>query len=207
MYLPRAFAADDAQLEALVRSAPLATLISRQGERVAVSHLPLVLEIRNGEWILLGHLACANPHLSLLDGSESLAIFHGPHAYVSPLWYTASDVPTWNYAVGHLEGRARLLSSEAETLRVLQNLSESRSDGWEFSLPEDLKAPGSLLRAIAAFEIPVTSRVGKFKLSQNRSEADFAGVLAALEARQDEGSLGVAQLMRDFRKNRKGESV
>lgn len=192
MYLPARFQATDADIEEIVRAHPFATLITG-GE---VSHVPLVLEKRGEAWTLVGHLARANAHWKKLDGGETLAIFHGPNAYVTPLWYAEHDVPTWNYVVAHLSGRARLLESEEGTVRALRALSARVDPAWSFAIPDDLAEPGALLKAIVGFEIDVTARHGKLKLSQNRSSSDAEGVMRGLGARQDEQSRGVLGWMR-----------
>ena len=197
LYLPSRFAAPDSlPLEEVVREHPFATLITGD----SVSHVPLVLEVRGPDWVLIGHFARANPHWRALAGGESLAIFHGPQCYVTPTWYESHDVPTWNYVVVHLRGRARLLESEAETERALRVLKARMEPpgGWDFAIPADLAEPGVLLRSIVGFEIPVSKREGKFKLSQNRAPGDVSGVLRGLATRQDESSRGVRRWMERF---------
>lgn len=188
MYLPSRFAApSDAEIEEVVRAHPFATLITG-GD---VSHVPLVLEKRGADWALIGHLARANPHWRALEAADSLAIFHGPNAYVTPLWYAEHDVPTWNYVVAHLGGRARLLEREDDTLRALRVLAAFADPAWEFGLPEDLARPGVLLKSIVGFELLVRTKQGKFKLGQNRSAVDIEGVREGLASRSDDGSRGV----------------
>jgi len=205
MYNPAIFASSsDAQIEEIIAAHPFATLITAQGTESVVSHLPLVLEKRSSGWVLIGHVARANPHWKILEGYETLAIFHGPQAYITPLFYQQCDVPTWNYVVAHLKGVPRLLTTEADTIRALEVLSLKMEgkDGWEFSIPEDLARPGVLMKSIIAFEIPVTTMSAKLKLSQNRSPADFAGVLRGLSQRQDEQSKEVFHWMQRLPKRK-----
>lgn len=198
MYLPARYSAsDDATIREIVREHPFATLITPAESGLKISHVPLLVEERGGEWMLVGHLARANDHWRSLEAADSLAVFHGPQAYVTPLWYERCDVPTWNYVVAHLSGRARLLSGREPTegaLRALSARMEGES-GWEFSVPEDLAPPGVLEKAIVAFEISVRSRVAKLKLSQNKSSTDFRGVMAGLATREDAQSRGVLAWM------------
>lgn len=188
MYLPSYFRAEG--WEELARENPLATVIS--GEQV--SHLPLLLE---GD-TLIGHLARANPHASALEG-ECRVIFHGPQAYVTPLWYETDDVPTWNYLVAHVHGEARLLPPERteEALRKLSDRMEG-AGGWQFYVPEDLT--GVLHKVIAGFEIKIHRVEMKAKLSQNRSAADRQGVIEGLRERGDPGDLAVARWMEKLSK-------
>jgi transcriptional regulator len=157
------------------------------------SHLPFLLdEGREEHGVLLAHVARANPHWRSLADRESLAIFQGPHAYVSPRWYTTSlAVPTWNYAAVHAYGRARLLEDPAEVLAYLERLVRHHDPEW--SLPEGDFIP-KLVNGIAAFELPITRLEGKVKLSQNRPEADRRAVAAAL-AVGSPGEASVAALM------------
>jgi transcriptional regulator len=145
---------------------------------------------------LLGHVARANAQWQALEGADHvLAVFQGPHAYISPSWYEQHpSVPTWNYAAVHASGRARLMD-EAELHELLMRLSSTyeagRENAWRMS---DLPAAyvDSMLKMIVGFELVVERLEGKFKLSQNRP-AEVARVIAALER---EGETGVAALMR-----------
>lgn len=190
MYLPEKFKGSG--WERIVSQHPLATVISLGGGEV--SHLPLLADARGGQVSLLGHLARANPHAKTLEGSDCLAIFHGPEAYISPLWYRECDVPTWNYMVVHFKGKARLLPAE-ETIPALRKLSLAMegNEGWQFRVPSDLEH--SLHQAIVAFEIEVQECQVKFKLSQNREEEDRLGVISGLRARAKGEDLAVAGWM------------
>lgn len=169
---------------------PLATLIA--GE--TISHLPLLLEERGEGSFLVGHLARANPQSKILDGAACTLIFHGPNAYISPVWYEECDVPTWNYVVVHVTGRAKALPEGAavEALRKLSDHMEGKG-GWEFRIPADLTH--SLHRAILGFEIQVEKVEFKCKLSQNRSDADRKGVTEGLRRKGDARSQEVADWM------------
>ena len=194
MYLPDAFRLDDDQaLLAHVTAYPFATVITHGEGGLAVSHLPLLVDAQRR--VLRGHLARQNPQLAhLAAGAEALAVFHGPHGYVSPSVYEEQpSVPTWNYVVVHIRGRARMVD-EAVLREVLDDLV-ARFDptGWRLQAPEDYVR--SALDAIAGFEIPIERIEGKWKLSQNRSPTDQQRVADWLE-RGDEASRAVAALMR-----------
>jgi len=194
MYLPDAFRLDDEQaLLAHVTAHPFATVITHGEGGLAVSHLPLLVDAQRR--VLRGHLARQNPQLAhLAAGAEALAVFHGPHGYVSPSVYEEQpSVPTWNYVVVHIRGRARMVD-EAVLREVLDDLV-ARFDptGWRLQAPEDYVR--SALDAIAGFEIPIERIEGKWKLSQNRSPTDQQRVADWLE-RGDEASRAVAALMR-----------
>jgi transcriptional regulator len=200
IYIPAAFAEpSEANLYALMRRHPFATLIAPAGGKLEVSHLPLLAD--EGTGLLRGHLARANPQWrSFSQDSEVIALFHGPHHYISPAWYgTHPSVPTWNYAVVHAHGVPRLIDDPGELERMLAELTQIHESGmstpWEMDLPRDYM--DAMLRGIVGFEIRVTRLEGKFKLSQNRPPADRPRVVAALEALANDDALGIAALMRE----------
>ncbi|MGH8802774.1 MAG: FMN-binding negative transcriptional regulator, partial [Casimicrobiaceae bacterium] len=144
LYVPAQFATDDRAVAArLVHDYPFATLITPGAPEPSISHLPLLL-VAGGEphGTLVGHMARANPHWNRADAVESIAVFHGPHAYVSPSWYAkpAEAVPTWNYATLHAHGTLQPIADAAETRAVLdllvQRFEGSRASPWQFAMPE-----------------------------------------------------------------------
>lgn len=181
MYVPPPFQAPDREsVLDLIEAAPFATLVSF-GAEPWVSHLPLALTRRSGAWgSLAGHVARANPHAERFDGrQQALAVFHGPHAYVSPGWYADPEAPpTWNYAVVHAYGRPRRVDDPARRGGLLDALVARYEEA-----PLALTGPArrALERAIVAFEFEIERVEAKFKLGQNRSPADRAGTLDALE--------------------------
>lgn len=202
MYLPKHFEVPAAEARRLIEAEPFATLIAHGRSAPSVSHLPLVAA--EGEPLrLFGHMARRNPQWEeFRDAPAVVAIFHGPHAYITPNWYAEHDVPTWNYAVVHVEGKVRLIDSPRETLRTLaMQTLRFEGDGpeaWRMRLPEDLAEAGALERAIVGFEIVVERVTAKFKLSQNRSAVDRHRVVDGLATRNDAQSAAVAELMRRF---------
>jgi predicted FMN-binding regulatory protein PaiB len=112
LYMPPHFRVDDrAALARFMDENGFATLVSHAAGGLSVSHVPLLVEAEGDALRLLGHVARNNDHWRALEAAdEVLAIFHGPHAYVSPTWYAQHpSVPTWNYAVVHAHGKARLM--------------------------------------------------------------------------------------------------
>ena len=202
MYAPRPFAETDRErLHALVSAHGFATLVSLLDGEPFATHVPLLLDAARGPLgTLLGHMARSNPHWRAFDGATpALAIFHGPHAYVSPRWYRAPDqVPTWNYVVVHAAGVPRVVEDAAAVRALLGRMAaqyEARAEApWSLAgLPE--RVADGLQRAIVAFELPIERLEGKRKLSQNKAPADRAGVLAGLRAEGDAASLAVAAEM------------
>ncbi|MBU8978121.1 MULTISPECIES: FMN-binding negative transcriptional regulator [unclassified Lysobacter] len=210
MYLPRAFAEHD--LEALDRLAQrdrFITLVTVRDGEPTVSHLP-VLYRRNGEHVeLIGHWARPNPQAK--HAGPALAIFHGPHAYVSPGWYPdkeeAARVPTWNYAVAHLRGTMSTFEDEASLAAVVDGLSvdhEATVGGdWRFEFErDDLRRQ---LRGIVGFRFVADSITLKFKLSQNHPMANCEAVATRLESQSRDASRDTAALMRERMNERQGD--
>jgi transcriptional regulator len=188
VYLPSWFATGDADAMArLVGDYPFATLITAAGGEPQISHLPL---LHHGDprphGCLIGHVARANPHWRLLAEHPSVAVFQGPHAYVSPSWYTepAAMVPTWNYAVVHVRGSVEIVDDRDEKLSTVKELTARFESGR--AAPWHLQLEGArldaMLGAIVAFRMTITGIDAKFKLSQNRSAADRDRVIAGLQA-------------------------
>lgn len=205
MYVPKHFEGpDDAWCHALIRRESFALVISTGGDGAPfATHLPLLLDAERGpHGTLLGHVARANPHARLLDvGGPTLAVFHGPHAYVSPGWYAVHpSVPTWNYVAVHAYGRPALIEEPARVTALLDRLVTTYEAGsatpWRFdSLAADYV--DGMLRGIVAFELPIERLEGKAKLSQNRGAEDRAGAIRGLEATGDALAAATAALMRD----------
>jgi transcriptional regulator len=194
MYIPDAFRQDDrAALLALAETHPFATVVSHAAGGVAASHLPLCVDAGRG--VLRGHLARANPQIDhLVDGAEVLAIFHGPHGYVSPSVYSVQpSVPTWNYVVVHARGRTRRVDEQGLRSILDEMLARFDTTGWSLYTGEEFLRP--MLDAIAGFEIDLDRVEGKWKLSQNRSAVDQARVVDWLQ-RGDDSSRALAALMR-----------
>lgn len=203
MYLPTSFRQSDlAELHAQIRANPFALLASAGSGGVQASHLPLLLKPEEGEFgTLYGHFARGNPHWrELQGGGEALAVFSGPDAYVSPGWYPSKAehgkvVPTWNYIAVHARGPVELIEEPERLLQIVSDLSDrheaTRPQPWSVSdAPREYL--DAMLRAIVGFALPIRSLEGKWKLSQNRSAVDQAGVRYGLSASADPREQAVA---------------
>jgi transcriptional regulator len=201
MYLPRAFAESDlAALDALVARDNFITLVTVREDAPMVSHLP-VLYRRDGDVVeLRGHWARPNPQSR--HSGPALAIVHGPHAYVSPSWYPdkepAARVPTWNYAVAHLDGALTTFDDEVSLASIVDGLSrqhEARvASDWRYDHGrEDIR---SQLSGIVGFTFAVREVRLKFKLNQNHPHANRVAVAERLDAQEREASREIAALMR-----------
>lgn len=169
----------------LMRRHPLATLVSgTEGGEPVVSHAPLLARVDGERLVLHGHLAKPNPQWKpWREGDRILAIFHGPDAYVSPFCYAAKEaVPTWNYAVVHAVGAVALGHGSDAKERVLKALIDAHDVPYRARWDElDVEWREKMKGGIVAFELAVTRLDVKFKVSQNRNEADRAGVLRAMQ--------------------------
>lgn len=200
MYLPKHFREDDpAILTEFMRAHPFAALVTVVDGAPFATHLPLVVQASAEGVALLGHVARANPQWqTLAEQREALAIFAGPHAYVSPTLYEQrQSVPTWNYIAVHAYGPVRPITAPDEAEAVLQRLIARHEPPYQAQwaeLPERYRT--SMLNGIVAFEMTVTRLEGKFKLSQNRAPGEQRNLIAALEALGQPDSLELAGRMR-----------
>lgn len=205
MYLPQHFEQTDrAQLAALMAAHPLATLVTRAGDSFTADHIPLIYDPSQGEHGLLrGHVARVNPLWRDAAGHEVLAVFGGAQAYITPSWYpskaaTAKVVPTWNYVVVHAHGKLRAIEDAAWLHGLVSELTQgqegARAHPWRVSdAPDDYVR--QMLRAIVGIEIPLRAIVGKWKVTQNRGEADRLGVAAGLSGEPGDNAAAMAALV------------
>jgi transcriptional regulator len=175
-----------------MREQPLACLVTLGSSGLVASHIPMVLEQDGSEFgILKGHLSRANPQWrDLTAGIEALAVFSGPHHYISPTWYPSKqehgkEVPTWNYAVVHAYGTLRLVEDSRWLLSHLESLTDIHEAG--FAVPWKVSdAPPEFIRQLSngviGLELPIRQLEGKWKVSQNKTERDRNGVLEGLAA-------------------------
>lgn len=182
LYTPAHFTSDghDDAL-ALLRAWPFATLITTTAGEPCITHLPLLLE--GGQ--LTGHMAHANPHWQAFANGHTVAVFLGPHAYITPNWYVnpASEVPTWNYAAVHVHGQPQLINEAEAKLAVVDVTSaafEPAIAPWQRQV--DGTRLQALLKGIVAFHLPITQLEAKFKMSQNKTAGDRTLIKAQLRA-------------------------
>jgi len=209
VYLPKHFEQPDTEVIArLLVAHPLATLVWSSADGLTAEHLPLLWDrgpLDGPHGTLRGHVARANPVWREAAGQPVLAAFQGPQAYVTPSWYpskaaTAKVVPTWNYAVAHLHGNLRIIEDAVWLRTLVGRLTDtheaSRAHRWQVDdAPADYIE--QMLRAIVGIEIDVVRLQGKWKVSQNRSASDRAGVAAGLDSVAGEQAQAMAALVRN----------
>ncbi len=202
MYVPPAFARTaPAELFAFVEAHSFALLVSTRDGAPFATHLPLLLDRAAGpHGTLVGHMARANPQWRDLDGQPVLAVFAGPHAYVSPSWYEAEGVvPTWNYVAVHASGTFRLVDEPGAVTDIVAATVQTYERGmptpWRVDAADEYVR--RLTAGIVGFRVEIEWLEGKWKLSQNQSAERREKVAAALEASADPDARAVARLMRE----------
>jgi len=208
MYIPSHFAENRVDvLQSVIRAHPLGTLVIAGSGGLAAVHVPFVLEPDGPEFgTLRCHVARANPiWRECAEGREALVIFRGVDAYVTPSWYatkraTGKVVPTYNYVAVHAKGVARAVEDPAWLHGLVSRLTgrfeSPRDKPWHVAdAPADYVT--TLLKAIVGIEIPIVSLVGSFKMSQNRSADDRAGVSEGLRQRGEDADIAVSDLVRE----------
>ena len=197
MYIPAHFAESDPEvLHQFIEQHPFALLISLQDGLPFGTHLPFLLDRANGT--LLGHVARQNPQWQQLVGQQVLAVFHGPHAYISPTWYQAERVvPTWNYVAVHAYGTVELIEEPGELVELVRELTrvseQSLPTPWTFD-PADLFVR-KLVTQIVGFRISIAKLEGKWKLNQNHPQERRQRVIDALRTQGGEDADQIAALM------------
>lgn len=206
MYIPEKFKETRPEmLQPIMRAHPLATLVANTESGIVANHIPVMTLAEPAPLgKLRGHIARANglwKHYR--HGSEALAIFHGPDAYVSPNYYPSKQqsgevVPTWNYAIVQARGTLEFTHEAQWLLELVGKLTHlheaSQPHAWKVEdAPRDYTH--SMLGMIVGFEFTITHLVGKLKLSQNRSAEDRQGVLEGLQRAADSESLEMAAMM------------
>lgn len=198
MYQPPAFREDRLEVQhEFIRAHPLGLLITAGPAGLIANLFPFLLDPDgSGRGTLRLHIARANPQWRELAVIEQcLVVFQGPQDYVTPSWYatkreTGKVVPTWNYATVHAWGRPRIVDDDVWLRCQLEDLTLSREGRraapWQVDdAPADFVA--AQMRAIVGVEIPILAIEGKWKMSQNRPEADRLGVIAGFREAGEAG--------------------
>lgn len=201
MYIPAHFAEQDLPtLHGFIERHSFGLLVSQVEAAPFATHLPFLLDRAAGpNGTLLGHVAKANPHWRTLAGQKALAIFSGPHAYISPTWYESENVvPTWNYAAVHATGPVELVEDRDALFAIVERLTAV----YESSMPRQWMITGAatfidrMLEQIVGFRLAIESLEGKWKLNQNQPLERRVKVERALREQGGENAVGIADLMR-----------
>lgn len=199
MYIPSHFEIKDDQIiYNIIEQNGFATLISQHQGSPFATHLPLSLDKKRK--YLFGHFARPNPQWKEIEKQEVLAIFHGPHCYISPSWYeTSTTVPTWNYVAVHVYGQVELIEDAQVVMNSLTDLVlkyEEPSSSYQLD-QVDASYLAGLSKGIQGFRIKITRIEGKAKLSQNHPTERQELVIQRLENKPGEDERKIASLMRE----------
>jgi len=173
-------------------------LINQVDEKPWATHIPLELDVNEkGEKVLFGHISKENPQWkSFSDDQQVLAVFSGPHAYISSSWYDHENVPTWNYVAVHVYGTIKIIEGEAMLASLKKLVDKYESASEKPVRIEDLSKKTMMqTRGIVAFEILISDIQAVKKMSQNRNEKDYKNIISELEKTAKPDTLAVAEIM------------
>ncbi|HKZ36190.1 MAG TPA: FMN-binding negative transcriptional regulator [Chryseolinea sp.] len=198
MYVPKYAENNDVSaIIDFIKHHAFGVLVSQSEHKMVATHLPLEFSTDNTK--LFGHISRANRQWKNFNNtSEVLAIFTGPHAYISSSWYDHENVPTWNYIAAHVYGKISIIEGE-ELYQLLKRLTDKYEAAS--SQPVSMEAMSAeyvrkSIHGLVGFEIAITNIEATYKLSQNRDQKNHQKIIQELEKRQDESSLKVAEEMR-----------
>lgn len=198
MFIPAHFNITDKALAYdIMKEHSFATLISQHNGLPFATHLPLILNEDNS--YLYGHFARPNPQWKDIKDQVVLAIFHGPHCYISPSWYeTNKAVPTWNYVTVHVYGEVELLEDEQELMNSMHDMvAKYETPDSSYSLQDvDAEFLSNMNKGVQGFKIKINKVEGKAKLSQNHSLQRKELVVNQLEQISNTDEKQIASLMK-----------
>lgn len=201
MYIPSYYKiTDQDKIEDHIKANPFGLMITEDQGRLHSTHLPFITEGNGESFKLISHLSRANSQWEHLVKHEVLLVFAGPHAYISPGNYEKKqNVPTWNYTSVHLYGRITLLQEETAAVEVLEktiNVFEPAYLAQWNDLNGEYKT--GMLKGLVAFEFKPTLIQGKFKLSQNKTNAEIKNIIGSLGASENSEDRRLSDTMKKF---------
>ncbi len=203
MYIPELYKNENQEeIQNFIHQNGFGILVNQTNGKLWATHIPMLLEEKNGKQILTAHISAENPQADSFESNkEVLVIFQGVHSYISSSWYDHENVPTWNYIAVHVYGKIRLHSYE-ESVAALKRLVDKYEAKSEKPIKvEDLSKKTMLqARGIVSFEIEISSIEAKKKLSQNRDDKNYKNIISKLEETKDHQSMEVAKEMSRNRK-------
>ncbi|RTE03073.1 FMN-binding negative transcriptional regulator [Paenibacillus whitsoniae] len=198
MYIPSHFEIKDiSSALKIIRENSFATLFSQHDGAPYATHLPLILD--KNQLYLYGHFARPNPQWKDIKNQNVLAVFHGPHCYISPSWYeTDKAVPTWNYVTVHVYGDVELIDDEKEIVDSLNDMvMKYEAPGSSYSLQDiDSSFLNDLSKGVQGFKMKINRIEGKAKLSQNHSIQRQEIVIQQLEKINNTNEQRISSLMK-----------
>ena len=200
MYTPEIYKNENqGEIKKFLQENSFGILINQTNRKLCATHIPLELDInKDGKDILYGHISKENLQWNgFIDNDQVLAVFSGPHSYISSSWYDHENVPTWNYIAVHVYGKIKIIEGEAviESLKKLVDKYEQKSENPVRI--EDLSQKTMIQsRGIVAFEIEITEIQATRKMSQNRDEKNHQNIIAELEKVNTNQSIAIANEMK-----------
>ena len=200
MYVPPYFKnTNTEEVHDFIRENGFGILVSQTSSRLWATHIPLELEKNENEkWVLFGHVSRGNPQWkNFIDKGEVMAIFQGPHTYISSSWYDHENVPTWNYIAVHVYGTIKIIEGEA-VKKVLKNLVDKYEKHSAHPVSIENMSENFLakeIKGIVCFGIEITSIEVAYKLSQNRDKKNHDSIITELKNRGDSNSIQIADTM------------
>jgi transcriptional regulator len=201
MYTPEIYKNENQEeIKKFLQENSFGILINQTNGKLCATHIPLELETNEeGNEILYGHISKENPQWNgFIDNDQVLAVFTGPHSYISSSWYDHENVPTWNYIAVHVYGKIKIIEGEAviESLKKLVDKYEKNSKN-PVRIADLSKKTMMQTRGIVAFEIEITEIQATRKLSQNRDEKNHQNIISELEKTEDFQAIAVANEMKN----------
>jgi len=200
MYIPEYFKNENIEaVKAFIDENGFAILISQVDGKPWATHIPLILsKDPDGKDILIGHISKANNQWKNFEKNmEILAVFSGPHAYISSSWYDHENVPTWNYLAVHVYGKIRIVEGDTQK-KYLSNLVNKYESDMPCPVSVDNMSKEfieNLMRGIVGFEIEIIDIQAAIKLSQNRDDKNYERIINGLKQQGDINSLEIARIM------------
>ncbi|MBM7587719.1 transcriptional regulator [Bacillus pakistanensis] len=199
MYIPKHFKnEEEASIVKFIEDHSFATLFSQHNGSPYATHLPLILT--KEDRVLTGHFARPNLQWKDIEGQEVLAVFHGPHSYISPSWYeTNKAVPTWNYEAVHVYGTIEIIENDDEELllSMIEMVQKYEDQNSSYKINEiEKEFLEGMKKGVVGFKFKINKIEGKRKLSQNHSEHRQRRVIEHLEQISSDNARQIASLMR-----------
>jgi transcriptional regulator len=200
MYTPDLYKNEDKEaITTFLHENGFGILVNQTNGKLCATHIPLELDTNeNGKQVLYGHVAKENPQWeSFEENDQILAIFTGPHSYISSSWYDHENVPTWNYIAVHVYGKIKIIEGEAviESLKKLVDKYEQNSKN-PIRVEDLSKKTMMQTRGIVAFEIEIEEIQATKKMSQNRDDKNYQNIISELEKTNKKESIAVANEMK-----------
>ncbi|MRX38437.1 FMN-binding negative transcriptional regulator [Flavobacterium sp. LC2016-23] len=204
MYTPEIYKDEDPEsIRNFIKENSFGILINQTNGKLCATHIPIELEITaDGKEVLQGHISKLNPQAEgFAENDQVLAVFSGPHSYISSSWYDHENVPTWNYIAVHVYGRIKI-TDETATIESLKKLVDKYEAGSENPVRLENLSTKTMreARGIFGFEIAIDEIQATKKLSQNRDDHNYKNIISELEKTENAQAIAVAKEMSKCRK-------